>query len=128
MDRSTWKRHERKWAERLPQRGNNTSERVPVTGRNDMTTPDITHHDFAIECKVGKVLSARQVKGIRQAEASAEASTTMPRKLPIVVQSHKVEGERDMLHAVTMPYNAWVEMAEVYLKHFERKTAPNIVM
>jgi len=128
MDRSTWKKHERQWAERLPQRGNNTSQRVPVTGRNDMTTPDITHHDFAIECKVGRVLSSRQVKGIRQAEASAEASTTQPRKLPVVVQSHKIEGERDMLHVVTMPYKDWFEMAEVYLRHSKRKAAPDLNM
>ena len=127
MDRQTWKKWERTWAELLPQRsGNYTSERIPVTGRNDMKTPDISHHDFAVECKVGKVLSARQVKGIRQARASAEASKTLPKKLPIVVQSHKIEGERDMLHAVTMPFEAWQKMARVYLDNTERVQAPKL--
>ena len=126
MDRSTWKKWEREWADMLPQRSGHTSERIPVTGRNDMTTPDISHHDFAVECKVGKVLSSRQVKGIRQAKASAEASRTHPKKLPIVVQSHKIEGERDMLHAVTMPYDAWIIMAKVYLANTEREVQPNL--
>ena len=126
MNRGTWKKWERDWADMLPQRSGHTSERIPVTGRNDMTTPDITHFDFAVECKVGKVLSARQVKGIRQAKASAEASRTQPKKLPIVVQSHKIEGQRDMLHAVTMPYDAWVIMAKVYLDNAEREIPPNL--
>ena len=126
MDRSTWKKWEREWADMLPQRGSNTSKRIPVTGRNDMKTPDITHHDFAVECKVGKVLSSRQVKGLRQAQASAEDSTTLPPKLPILVQSHKVEGERDMLHVVTMPYNAWFKIAEVYLRNSKRAKAPDL--
>lgn len=126
MDRSTWKKWERDWAEMLPQRSGKTSERIPVTGRNDMTTPDISHHDFAVECKVGKVLSSRQVKGIRQANASAEASNTLPKKLPIVVQSHKIEGERNMLHVVTMPYEAWIKMAQVYLSNSDRIVAPKL--
>tara|TARA_R100000008_G_C3558275_1_gene154485 strand:+ start:661 stop:1047 length:387 start_codon:yes stop_codon:yes gene_type:complete len=126
MDRQTWKKWEREWANMLPQRSGNSSERIPVTGRNDMTTPDISHHDFAVECKVGKVLSSRQVKGIRQAKASAEASKTLPKKLPIVVQSHKIDGERDMLHAVTMPYDAWVRMARIYLSNTERVNPPDL--
>tara|TARA_R100000315_G_C5167280_1_gene96471 strand:- start:247 stop:633 length:387 start_codon:yes stop_codon:yes gene_type:complete len=126
MDRQTWKKWEREWANMLPQRSGHSSERIPVTGRNDMTTPDISHHDFAVECKVGKVLSSRQVKGIRQAKASAEASKTLPKKLPIVVQSHKIDGERDMLHAVTMPYDAWVRMARIYLSNTERVNPPDL--
>jgi len=53
MDRSTWKQHERNWADRMPTRPGQLTQRIPVTGRHSADVPDIDHSDFAIEVKAG---------------------------------------------------------------------------
>ena len=61
MDRSTWKQHERNWADRMPTRPGQLTQRIPVTGRHSADVPDIDHSDFAIEVKAGKVVSSMHI-------------------------------------------------------------------
>ena len=51
--RGTWKASERRIAEKLG------GKRVPVTGRERGSAPDVEHKLYAIEHKYGKVLSSR---------------------------------------------------------------------
>ena len=119
MDRGTWKKHERDWAERMPNRPGQKAERIPVTGRHSADVPDIAHSDFAIEVKVGKVVSSRTLKGLDQAVKASQA--TPPNKIPVLCQSNKTEGQRDLDHIVTMRYQDWYEMARIYLNNTQFK-------
>ena len=119
MDRSTWKKHERDWALRMPTRKGQITQRIPVTGRHSADVPDIDHSDFAIEVKAGKVVSSRTLKGLDQAVRASKA--TQPNKIPVLCQSNKTEGQRDLDHLVTMRYEDWYEMARIYLNNTEFK-------
>lgn len=72
MNRATWKAIERDWALWLGGR------RVPVTGRQRGTAPDVEHPHFAIEVKAGRVLSSRLRLGIGQAMAAAVGTAKTP--------------------------------------------------
>ena len=81
MNRSTWKRHEREWAELLG------GKRVPVSGRQRGDQPDVAHPDYSIECKAGAVLSTRVLDGMEQAIAAQK-----PGQVPIVCISNRKKG------------------------------------
>ena len=81
MNRSTWKRHEREWAELLG------GKRVPVSGRQRGDQPDVAHPDYSIECKAGAVLSTRVLDGMEQAIAAMKDGQT-----PIVCISNRKKG------------------------------------
>ena len=81
MNRSTWKQHERAWAELLG------GKRVPVSGRQRGDQPDVAHPDYSIECKAGAVLSTRVLDGMEQAIAAQK-----PGQVPIVCISNRKKG------------------------------------
>ena len=81
MNRSTWKRHEREWAELLG------GKRVPVSGRQRGDQPDIQHPRFSVEVKAGLVLSTRVLTGMEQAIAAMKEGQT-----PIVCISNRKKG------------------------------------
>ena len=85
MDRSVWKKWERKVAEWFGGDSVN-AKRIPVTGRQSGDVPDVETIKFAIEVKAGKVVSSRTLKAVEQAK-KAGISTN---KIPVVVQVHKV--------------------------------------
>jgi hypothetical protein len=85
MDRSVWKKWERKVAEWFGGDEVN-AKRIPVTGRQSGDVPDVETIKFAIEVKAGKVVSSRTLKAVEQAK-KAGISTN---KIPVVVQVHKV--------------------------------------
>ena len=98
MDRSTWKRWERWWAERLG------GVRVPVSGRARGDVPDVAHALYSIEVKAGKVLSPRLRAGMRQAVAAAHGTA----KTPLLCVTHKVAGQRDAEHYVMPRLEDWL--------------------
>ena len=111
-----WKQIERDWAnELLPKRLKDKVERLPVTGRHSGDVPDVEHPYFAVEVKYGKVVSSRTLKAISQANKSAEATG----RLPIVCQSHKTEGKRNLTHLVTMDLKTFVRLADFYMNHHD---------
>ncbi len=69
-----WKRTERRVADMLG------GERVPVTGRQRGSAPDISHDWLSIECKHRKTLPAWLFDALAQAEASKRGD-----QLPIVI-------------------------------------------
>jgi len=109
-----WKQIERDWANvYLPRRDEDVVERLPVTGRHSGDVPDIEHPYFAVEVKYGKVVSSRTLKAVEQAYKSSLAT----RRLPLVCQSHRTEGKRDLKHLITMDLDTFTELAECYMKH-----------
>jgi hypothetical protein len=90
--RGTWKASERRIAEILG------GKRVPVTGRERGSAPDVEHPFFAIEHKYGKVLSTRFQTAIEQANAAAEGTD----KLPLVTFEHARGGNVGNIIGVTM--------------------------
>ena len=108
-----WKQIERDWANELIARPTNAKvERVPVTGRHSGDVPDIQHPYFAIEVKYGKVVSSRTLKALEQAMMASEANRG---KLPIVCQSHKQEGKRNLKHIVSMDLDTFNRIARVWM-------------
>ena len=80
MERNTWKQEERNWATRLG------GVRVPVTGRQTGSAPDVQHQRYAIEVKMGKVMSPRLQKGWFQAFSSScfQLATQSIKKIPLL--------------------------------------------
>ncbi len=79
MNRGTWKAIERDWAERLG------GQRVPVTGRQRGSAPDIEHPVFGVEIKAGKVMSTRMQEAVEQAVACSQPTKQYPDgKVPFV--------------------------------------------
>jgi len=112
-----WKQIERDWADKLlPRTSDAKVERIPVTGRHSGDVPDVEHPYFAVEVKYGKVVSSRTLKAIEQARMASEANRG---KLPIVCQSHKQEGARNLHHIVTMDLNTFNKLARCYMEHNE---------
>ena len=72
MDKATWKKIERVWAERLG------GIRVPVTGRGRGSAPDVEHPRWSVEVKAGKVMSSRMQTAVEQAVASAKGTEKIP--------------------------------------------------
>ena len=81
MNRSTWKRHEREWADMLG------GKRVPVSGRQRGDQPDIQHPRFSVEVMAGLVLSTRVLTAMEQAIAAMKDGQT-----PIVCISNRKKG------------------------------------
>lgn len=77
MDKA-WKAFERRVAKFF------NALRVPVTGRQRGSAPDIEHDVYAIECKYRKTLPEWQKDAMRQAEASVRGE-----QIPIVVMGEK---------------------------------------
>tara|TARA_R100000458_G_C8269225_1_gene244011 strand:+ start:1263 stop:1652 length:390 start_codon:yes stop_codon:yes gene_type:complete len=112
-----WKQIERDWASELLPRPNNAKvTRVPVTGRHSGDVPDVEHPYFAVEVKYGKVVSSRTLKALEQARMASEANRG---KLPIVCQSHKQEGKRNLTHIVSMDLNTFNILARAYMNSKE---------
>ena len=112
-----WKQIERDWADKLLPRPNNAKvTRVPVTGRHSGDVPDVEHPYFAVEVKYGKVVSSRTLKAVEQARMASEANRG---KLPIVCQSHKQQGERNLHHLVTMDLTTFQKLAHAYMNSKE---------
>ena len=97
MNRRTWKRHESWWAEVLG------GVRVPVTGRQRGSAPDIEHPTYALEVKSGRVLSPRLREGWAQAQAAAVTSG----KLPLLCVTHCSGPGRPNEHYVVCDLATW---------------------
>lgn len=70
--------------------------RVPVTGRQRGSAPDIAHETYAIEHKYGRVMSARMVEAMEQAEASAAESASQGLyRTPLVTIENVRAGRRE---------------------------------
>ena len=101
MNRSTWKRHEREWAELLG------GKRVPVSGRQRGDQPDVAHPDYSIECKAGAVLSTRLLTGMEQAIAAMKDG-----QIPLVcISNRKKGGQNTSAKYVLMRAEDFVELA-----------------
>lgn len=101
MNRSTWKAIERDWALRLG------GVRVPVTGRQRGSAPDVEHPVYAIEVKCGsRLLSDRLRLGIAQAKAAAVQSG----KLPVLCVTQRPAGKRDSEHYVIVDFETWCQI------------------
>ena len=75
MPDKAWKVHERKTAEALG------GMRVPITGRQRGSAPDVEHKQLSIECKHRETIP----KWIDNAMDQAEASIKDKEQVPIVV-------------------------------------------
>jgi len=75
--RATWKDAEREIARRLP----GPAVRVPVTGRQRGSAPDIEHARFSLECKHRKQVPLVITAAMAQAKAAAKGIA----KIPLVV-------------------------------------------
>ena len=98
--RATWKASERRIAAILG------GERVPVTGRERGSAPDVEHEVFAIEHKYGKVLSSRFQTAIEQAQAAAEGTD----KLPLVTFEHARKGSHKNIIGAAMLMDGFVKL------------------
>jgi len=98
--RATWKASERRIAAILG------GERVPVTGRERGSAPDVEHEVFAIEHKYGKVLSSRFQTAIEQAQAAAKGTD----KLPLVTFEHARGGNVGNIIGVAMLMDDFVKL------------------
>lgn len=104
-ERGTWKASERRFAELLG------GVRVPVTGRQRGAAPDIAHAIYAIEHKYGRVMSARMVEAVEQAEASAADSAKRGEfKTPLVTIENVRAGKRDNGRFVLMRLEDFLEI------------------
>tara|TARA_R110000822_G_scaffold64946_1_gene159119 strand:- start:837 stop:1223 length:387 start_codon:yes stop_codon:yes gene_type:complete len=113
MPSKQWKQIERNWANQLlPRNPKDIVERIPVTGRHSGDVPDVDHPYFAVEIKYGKVVSSRTLKALEQARMASEANRN---KLPIVCQSHKQEGKRELRHIVSMDLDVFNILAKTYM-------------
>ena len=104
MDKSTWKRWERWWADTLGGDRVN-AKRNPVTGRHSGDTPDVETIKFAVEVKAGKVVSSRTLKAVEQAQKAGNAT----KKIPIVAQTHKIN-DKNAVHLVTMDLETFLDL------------------
>ena len=77
MDKSTWKKWERWWADVLGGDKVN-AQRIPVTGRQSGDVPDVETIKFACEVKAGKVVSSRTLKAVDQAHLTTFLKITEP--------------------------------------------------
>jgi hypothetical protein len=104
-ERGTWKASERRMAEALG------GVRVPVTGRQRGSAPDIAHDVYAIEHKYGRVMSSRMVEAVEQAEASAADSAKRGKfKMPLVTIENVREGKRENGRFVLMRLEDFLEL------------------
>ena len=100
MNRSTWKRHEREFAELLG------GKRVPVSGRQRGDHPDVAHPKLSIEVKVGAVLSTRVLIGMEQAIAAMKEG-----QVPLVcISNRKKGGQNTSAKFVLMRAEDFVEL------------------
>ena len=106
MDRSTWKKWERWWANALGGDRVN-AKRNAVTGRHSGDVPDVETIKFAVEVKAGKVVSSRTLKAIDQAIKGGKATN----KIPIVAQTHKIN-DKTAVHLVTMDLETFLELTK----------------
>ena len=114
MDRSTWKKWERWWANALGGDSVN-AKRNAVTGRHSGDVPDVETIKFAVEVKAGKVVSSRTLKAIDQAIKGGKATN----KIPIVAQTHKIN-DKTAVHLVTMDLETFLELTKC-IRNEERR-------
>lgn len=100
--RGTWKASERRIAAILG------GKRIPVTGRERGSAPDVEHEKFAIEHKYGKVLSTRFQTAIEQALAAAVGTD----KLPLVTFEHARKGNVGNIIGITMLMDDFLKLIE----------------
>lgn len=106
MDRSTWKKWERWWADVLGGDKVN-AKRNPVTGRHSGDTPDVETIKFAAEVKAGKVVSSRTLKAVEQAQKAGRSTG----KIPIVCQTHKLNA-KTAIHLITMDLATFLKLTD----------------
>jgi len=84
---ATWKKWERWWAELLG------GVRVPVTGRQRGSAPDVDHPEFAIEVKYGRVMSSRLSLAVEQAVAARDYALEHEgvEKIPLVCITNRTK-------------------------------------
>jgi len=100
--RGTWKASERRMAEALG------GVRVPVTGRQRGSAPDIAHAVYAIEHKYGqRLLSARLHEAVEQAMAAAKE---LPGRIPLVTIEEHQDGRRENECYILMRLADFLEM------------------
>lgn len=88
--------------------------RVPITGRGRGSAPDIAHERYAIEHKFGRVMSARMVEAIEQAEAAAEEAARAGKfKTPLVTIENVRAGRRDNGRFVLMRLEDFLELTSL---------------
>ena len=114
MDKSTWKKWERWWADALGGDKVNAS-RIPVTGRQSGDVPDVETIKFACEVKAGKVVSSRTLKAVDQAQKAGRATG----KIPIVCQTHKVN-TNTAVHLVTLDLATFLKITD-YIREDEMR-------
>ena len=100
--RGTWKASERRIAEKLG------GKRVPVTGRERGSAPDVEHKLYAIDHKYGKVLSSRLQTAIEQAYAAAEGTD----KIPLITFEHRRKGNLGNLTGVLLLVDDFIKISE----------------
>lgn len=106
--RATWKASERRMAALLG------GVRVPVTGRERGSAPDIAHEVYAIEHKYGRVMSPRLVTAVEQAEAAAEQAAREGKQLlPLVTIENVRAGRRDNGLFVLMRVEDFLRLTKV---------------
>ena len=98
---SQWKSVERWWSKKLG------GVRVPITGRQRGSAPDIEHPDYAVEVKYGRMLSSRMQTALEQASMAAAGTT----KTPLVCISHARKGPLGNVNVVMMYADDWLELA-----------------
>lgn len=91
MSDKTWKKIERKVAALLG------GERVPVTGRQRGSAPDVKHDVFSIEVKHRKELPDWLLDAMRQAEASQRGE-----QIPLVILHQKGMAVGDSLTIIRL--------------------------
>ena len=106
MDKSTWKKWERWWADALGGDKVN-AKRIAVTGRQSGDVPDVETIKFACEVKAGKVVSSRTLKAVEQAKKAGRATN----KIPIVCQTHKVN-TNTAVHLVTLDLATFLKLTD----------------
>jgi len=109
MPSKEWKRSERNMADMLGGR------RVPITGRQRGSAPDIEHDVFAIEHKYGqRILSSRLKEALEQAQASADhiKSEHKLSKIPLVTFEEKTAAGYPNIKGVFMTVENFIEFSQ----------------
>lgn len=110
MAEKKWKRVEREFAEFLG------GIRVPVTGRQRGSAPDVEHPVFAVEIKSGAVMSSTLQKAVEQAVAASDhiVETEKIKKFPLVGIHQTRKGKRPQRYVMmrAQDFKEWMERSK----------------
>jgi len=87
--------------------------RVPVTGRERGSAPDIAHETYAVEHKYGRVMSSRLVEAVEQAEAAAAELAKEGKYRTPLVTIENVTGKRGNGRYVLMRLEDFLELTSL---------------